>query len=64
MLMTANLVGFALGLDGLKGLINGIVSSWSGQVFFWTSCAALFVGTQVMFEWRENEKRRGIKMKC
>jgi D-alanyl-lipoteichoic acid acyltransferase DltB (MBOAT superfamily) len=64
MLMVANLVGFALGLDGLNGLIKGVVSSWEGQVFFWASCGAFFVGAQVMFEWRENEKRKGIVMKC
>lgn len=64
MLMTANLVGFALGVEGLVPLVKGIVSSWEGQVFFWTACGALFTGVQVMFEHRENEKRRGIKMKC
>ncbi|KAL8949346.1 MAG: hypothetical protein Q9222_004532 [Ikaeria aurantiellina] len=31
MMMAANLVGFALGLDGLKGLVRGIVGSYSGQ---------------------------------
>ena len=64
MLMIANLVGFALGLDGMKDLIKGIMGSYSGLAFFWTACGALFTGVQVMFEWRENEKRRGIKMKC
>lgn len=64
MLMTANLVGFALGLDGLDGLVKGIVGSWEGQLFFWVACGALFTGVQVMFEYREAEKRRGIKMKC
>jgi D-alanyl-lipoteichoic acid acyltransferase DltB (MBOAT superfamily) len=64
MLMTANLVGFALGLDGLDGLVKGILSTWEGLTFFGTACFALFTGAQFMFEWRENEKRRGIKMKC
>ena len=31
MLMAANLVGFALGLDGLKDLVHGIVGSYSGE---------------------------------
>ena len=31
MLMAANLVGFAVGLDGLMGLVHGIVGSYSGR---------------------------------
>ena len=34
MMMAANLVGFAVGLDGLKGLVSGIVGSYSGR-FRW-----------------------------
>ncbi|GIJ99073.1 glycerol transporter [Aspergillus viridinutans] len=64
MLMIANLVGFALGLDGLKGLLSGILGSYSGIGFLVGACAALFVGVQVMFEIREEELRAGIKMKC
>ncbi|KAK5114723.1 hypothetical protein LTR62_002297 [Meristemomyces frigidus] len=64
MLMAANLVGFAVGLDGLKGLVDGIVGSLGGRVFLLAACMTLFVGVQVMFEWREGEKRRGVDMKC
>jgi protein-cysteine N-palmitoyltransferase HHAT len=64
MMMAANLVGFALGIDGLKGLVVGIVGSWSGMSFMAVACAALFVGVQVMFEHREEELRKGVKMKC
>ena len=64
LLMIANLVGFALGLDGLDGLIKGIMASYSGWLFFWGACFALFNGVQLMFELREHEKRRGIKMRC
>ncbi|KAF2499946.1 MBOAT-domain-containing protein [Lophium mytilinum] len=64
MMMVANLVGFALGIDGLKGLINGIVGSYSGLGFLVAACAALFVGAQVMFEVREQEMRDGVKLKC
>ena len=63
-MMAANLVGFALGLDGLKGLVQGIIGSWQGLGFMLAACGALFVGVQVMFEVREGELRRGIKMKC
>lgn len=64
MMMVANLVGFAVGLDGLKGLVDGIVGSWGGRAFLLAACATLFVGAQVMFEVRESEKRRGVNMKC
>ncbi|KIV90574.1 hypothetical protein PV10_07862 [Exophiala mesophila] len=64
LLMTANLVGFALGLDGLMGLVHGIIGSWQGAVFMLGACGALFVGVQVMFEHREEEKRNGIRLKC
>lgn len=64
MMMVANLVGFALGLDGLKGLVAGIAGSYSGVAFVVAACGALFVGTQVMFEVREGELRAGIRLKC
>lgn len=64
MMMAANLVGFAIGLDGLRGLLGGILSSWSGAMFMLLASGALFVGVQVMFEVREAEKRRGIRLKC
>lgn len=64
MMMMANLVGFAVGLDGLKGLMEGIVGSYSGLAFLVLACAGLFIGVQVMFEIRESELRAGIKMKC
>ncbi|KAH7138337.1 glycerol:H+ symporter-like protein [Dendryphion nanum] len=64
MLMVANLVGFALGVDGLQELISSIMGSYSGLAFFWVACIALYAGAQFMFEWREREKRRGINMKC
>ncbi|PGG97714.1 hypothetical protein AJ80_09649 [Polytolypa hystricis UAMH7299] len=64
MMMAANLVGFAVGLDGLQGLVSGIVGSWAGAVYLVAACVALFVGVQVMFEIREGELRAGIRLKC
>ncbi|KAL4895106.1 MBOAT, membrane-bound O-acyltransferase family-domain-containing protein [Aspergillus ambiguus] len=64
MMMIANLVGFALGLDGLKGLLNEILGSYAGLVYLVTACSALFVGVQVMFEIRQDEMRAGINLKC
>ncbi|EXJ64095.1 hypothetical protein A1O7_00431 [Cladophialophora yegresii CBS 114405] len=64
MMMAANLVGFAVGMDGLTSIVHGIASSWHGALFMVSACAILFVGVQVMFEHREDEKRRGIRLKC
>ncbi|KAL2021404.1 hypothetical protein VTK56DRAFT_7157 [Thermocarpiscus australiensis] len=64
MMITANLVGFAVGLDGLESIVRGIFRDYSGLVFLVTACSALFVGIQVMFEIRQSELRRGINMKC
>ena len=64
MMMIANLVGFALGIDGLKGLLAGMLGSYSGLAYLVAACGALFVGVQVMFEIREEELRAGVNMKC
>ncbi|AEO54054.1 hypothetical protein MYCTH_2296135 [Thermothelomyces thermophilus ATCC 42464] len=64
MMMAANLVGFAVGLDGLESIVKGIFRDYSGLAFLITACAALFVGIQVMFEIRQSEYRRGINLKC
>ena len=64
MMMMANMVGFAVGLDGLKSIIGAIFSDWSGVTFLVTVCSALFIGVQMMFEVREEEMRQGIYLKC
>ncbi|KAI0857513.1 MBOAT, membrane-bound O-acyltransferase family-domain-containing protein [Xylaria cubensis] len=64
MMMTANLVGFAFGVDGLRTILAGIFEHFSGYVFLALACSVLFVGVQVMFEIRESEIRRGINLKC
>ncbi|KAK4195094.1 MBOAT, membrane-bound O-acyltransferase family-domain-containing protein [Triangularia verruculosa] len=64
MMISANLVGFAVGLDGLKAIVAGIFRDYSGMVFLVMACTVLFVGIQVMFEIRQGELRRGINLKC
>ncbi|KAI9670234.1 MAG: glycerol transporter [Alyxoria varia] len=63
MMMAANLVGFAVGLDGLQSMVASIMSGWEGWTFLLAACATLFVGSMVMFEIREDEKRRGIDLR-
>ncbi|KAI2626393.1 MBOAT, membrane-bound O-acyltransferase family-domain-containing protein [Xylaria nigripes] len=64
MMITANLVGFAFGVEGLQSILAGIFKHFSGYVFLAGACTALFVGVQIMFEIRESEMRRGINLKC
>ncbi|KAI0895598.1 MBOAT-domain-containing protein [Annulohypoxylon nitens] len=64
MMMTANLVGFAVGVEGMKRIIEGIFKDFSGLTFLLGACIALFTGAQAMFEIRESELRQGINLKC
>ncbi|WWC72931.1 uncharacterized protein I206_106895 [Kwoniella pini CBS 10737] len=64
LMMSANLVGFVLGLDGMKTLLNELTTTISGWVFMIFASYCLFVAVQVMFEYREEEKRRGIDRRC
>lgn len=64
MMMMANLVGFAVGLDGLHAIIRGIFRDWWGVSFLCSAWVVLFVGIQVQFETRETEMRKGIFLKC
>ena len=65
MMMAANLVGFALGVDGFIKMCEGIVRQgvW-GWVVVGISCGVLFTGVEVMFEIREAEKRVGVWLNC
>lgn len=64
LMMSANLVGFVLGLDGMKHLVYELVSTANGWAFTSFACACLFIGVQVMMEYREAEARRGIDRRC
>ncbi|GAA5985144.1 hypothetical protein JCM10908_002541 [Rhodotorula pacifica] len=64
LLMTANLVGFVVGIDGGKELWGVMLGDWDGRIFLLTASACLFVAVQVMFEYREEERRKGIVRKC
>ncbi|KAI6099795.1 MBOAT, membrane-bound O-acyltransferase family-domain-containing protein [Pisolithus sp. B1] len=64
MMMTANLVGFVIGIEGVLYLSGQITGSLEGFRFIVTGCCCLFVGVQLMFEYREEEKRMGIFLRC
>lgn len=64
LMMIANLYGFCLGTDGTKALLYEMFCTAVGLRYFLVANMALFVAVQVMFELREDEKRRGIDVKC
>lgn len=59
MMMIANLVGFAVGVDGVKEMLTKIFGTADGLSFLTSVTVCLFIGVQIMFEIRESEKRRG-----
>lgn len=64
MMMAANLVGFVIGTDGVRYFVEQLVGTKEGLQFLACAVSGLFVGVQVMFEYREEEKRRGIYRRC
>lgn len=64
MMMIANLVGFAVGTDGIVEMLSEMFKTTQGLLFVIASTVCLFVASQVMFELRENEKRRGVYLRC
>ncbi|ORX39272.1 MBOAT, membrane-bound O-acyltransferase family-domain-containing protein [Kockovaella imperatae] len=63
MMMSANLVGFVLGLEGLRHLLTELATP-AGIIFTIFASCCLFIAVQVMFEYREEELRKGIDRKC
>ncbi|THV05151.1 MBOAT-domain-containing protein [Dendrothele bispora CBS 962.96] len=64
LMMTANLVGFVIGVDGIKFFINQIFGTLEGFRFLIIVIFCLFVGVQLMFEYREEEMRNGVYRRC
>ncbi|KDQ59021.1 hypothetical protein JAAARDRAFT_33744 [Jaapia argillacea MUCL 33604] len=64
MMLTANLVGFVVGLDGMSYMITQLLQTWEGLRFFGAACICIFIAVQVMFEYREEEMRQGIYRRC
>ncbi|GAA5936100.1 uncharacterized protein JCM15063_002710 [Sporobolomyces koalae] len=64
LMMTGNLVGFVVGVDGAKGLWSKMLGTNEGRIFMVIASCCLFVAVQVMFEYREEERRKGINRRC
>jgi protein-cysteine N-palmitoyltransferase HHAT len=84
MLMVANLVGFVIGLEGIRYLGTQLIGTWGGECsyvphnrdywlltepmigigFLFLAIGCLFIGVQIMLEYREEERRSGVYRKC
>ncbi|KAE9408868.1 MBOAT-domain-containing protein [Gymnopus androsaceus JB14] len=64
LMMTANLVGFVVGADGIRFFLGQLVGTTGGVQFLLGVVFCLFVGVQLMFEYREEEMRKGIYRRC
>ncbi|KAJ7129335.1 MBOAT, membrane-bound O-acyltransferase family-domain-containing protein [Mycena epipterygia] len=66
MMMTANLVGFVLGIDGTKYFVKLLFGTTEGWRFVMGASVCLFAASHLMFEYRqvEEEKRKGIIRRC
>lgn len=63
-MVIANLVGFCVGVDGMKVMLYDVFSTAQGWLTMFYCVCATFTAVQVMFEVREEEKRRGIFLNC
>ncbi|EHS64611.1 uncharacterized protein PGTG_22399 [Puccinia graminis f. sp. tritici CRL 75-36-700-3] len=63
-MMSANLVGFSIGIDGVKFMWHELLGSWAGVRVLAAILAVVFCAVQVMIEYREAEMREGILRKC
>ncbi|GJN93639.1 hypothetical protein Rhopal_006696-T1 [Rhodotorula paludigena] len=52
LMMTANLVGFVFGVDDARALWGIMLGGPEGRIFLVVASACLFVGVQLMFEYR------------
>ncbi|KAJ7068615.1 glycerol transporter [Mycena amicta] len=64
LLMVANLVGFVVGIDGTQFFLQRVFGTTEGWGFFAISAVCIFCAVQLMFEYREDEKRHGIIRRC
>lgn len=52
MMMAANLVGFVVGLDGVRFFFGELFGTWAGIKFMVVCVPCIFIGVQLMFEYR------------
>ena len=62
MMIIANLVGFCVGTEGIQTLLSQIFNR-DGLMFVLLVFLTIFSAVMLMFEVREEEKRRGVNKK-
>ncbi|KAK9893586.1 MBOAT-domain-containing protein [Cystobasidium minutum MCA 4210] len=64
MMITANTIGFVLGVDNTLTFLKQVFCTSQGLGFVLQAVIGLFAAVQIMFEYREEELRHGIVRKC
>lgn len=52
LMVAANLVGFVVGTDGTRHFFGQLFGTWEGLRFMLVALPCMFVGVQLMFEYR------------
>ncbi|WAR52822.1 hypothetical protein PtB15_2B250 [Puccinia triticina] len=63
-MMSANLVGFSIGVAGVQMMWRELLGSWAGLQVLAAILVVVFCAVQVMIEYRAAEAREGIQRKC
>ena len=64
MMISANLVGFVVGLDGVQYVWSQLLGTRAGAVCLLQLTGVLFVAAQLRYEDRAEERRRGVLRNC
>lgn len=60
MMISANLVGFVIGVDGVQYVWTQMLETRAGWICLAQLIVVLFIAAQLMYEYRAEERRRGI----
>lgn len=52
MMVAANLVGFVVGIEGVRFLFSQLFGTWEGLRFMVPCSCCIFIAVQLMFEYR------------
>ena len=64
MMISANLVGFVIGIDGVRTVWSKMIETRDGWICLAQLIGVLWMAAQLMYEYRAEERRRGIWRAC